>query len=219
MIDLSIATEYRAKWPDMKLACLECELTVVEDNALLWALIEEHSARLRRDLKMEAISKLPAIAASRKGYKALGKDPARYRLSAEALMRRVVKGNDLYQINNVVDVVNLASINGGFSIGGYDVEHIVGPVKLGIGQADETYAGIGRGALNIEFLTVLRDGKGAFGSPTSDSLRTSVTFSTTRFMMVYFGFGAHDMLEAELDFAQDLLLRFANAKSIERYTM
>lgn len=216
MITVSIAPEFKEKWPDMQLYCLECNVAVQPKNEALWLEIVRFSRELRTKLKIEQISKLPAVASSRKGYKAVGKDPARYRLSAEALMRRVLKGNDLYQINNVVDIVNLASASSGFSIGGYDVEKIVGEVTLGIGNANEAYTGLGRVELNIEYMPILRDQIGAFGSPTSDSERTCVAINTRRFLMVYFGFGAHDSLDNEVAYAEELLCKFGGASNIEK---
>lgn len=88
--------------------------------------------QLAQSLSIESISKIPTISVSRKAYKACGKDPARYRPSAEALLRRVVSGKGLYQINNVVDQLNLVSISTGFSIGGYDVEQISGDITWGL---------------------------------------------------------------------------------------
>ncbi len=219
MIELTVSNEFREKWPQIQLACLECDVKIVAFDEALWKKIDELSAHLRATKKVEEISQTPAIAASRKAYKALGKDPARYRLSAEALMRRVIKGNDLYQINNVVDIINLASVTSGFSIGGYDAHKIVGLVELGIGKAAEIYEGLGRGELNIEGLSVLRDTIGAFGSPTSDSERTGITLDTKHLLMVYYGFGAFDELKWALTFAEQLLVQFAEAKNIERFNI
>lgn len=217
MSRITISEEFSAKWPDLVLACLACEVNIEEKNETLWVEIDHLSAKLRENIKIEEISKIPAISTSRKAYKALGKDPARYRLSAESLMRRVVKGNTLYQINNVVDIVNLTSATTGFSIGGYDIDRLDGDIELGIGKKDEVYEGIGRGVLNIENLPVLRDQKGAFGSPTSDSLRTSVTNETKRFMMVFFAFGALDELRDSFTFGEALLKEFAAATNFENW--
>jgi DNA/RNA-binding domain of Phe-tRNA-synthetase-like protein len=164
---------------------------------------------------VEDISSLPAIRASRNAYKATGKDPARYRLSAEALLRRVVKGEELYRISNVVDLLNLVSITTGFSIGGYDASKIDGEMQFGIGEAEEPYSGIGRGTLNIEGLPVFRDQSGAFGSPTSDSERTCVDNGTKRFLMVIIAFGATLAPDEAGEMAVYLLKEFANASSIE----
>ncbi len=57
------------------------------------------------------------IEASRKAYRACGKDPTRYRLSSESLLRRVLKGKGLYKVNNIVDINNLLSLKYHYSIG------------------------------------------------------------------------------------------------------
>ena len=121
MVPISIDETLKLKCPDLKLGCIQCDVIVEKEYPELLALIQENIATIRRNLEMDEISKLPSIAAARKGYKLTGKDPARYRLSAESLLRRIVKGNDLYKINNVVDLLNLVSIKTGFSIGGYDI--------------------------------------------------------------------------------------------------
>ena len=41
-------------------------------------------------------------------------DPTKLRPSGEALVRRVLSGKQLYQINNVVDAMNIESIRTGF---------------------------------------------------------------------------------------------------------
>ena len=157
---------------------------------------------------------MPAIAASRKAYKACGKDPARYRLSAEALLRRIVNRGEIYQINNVVDLLNMVSISSGFSIGGYDSEKINGHVVFGVGKLNEPYFGIGRGELNIEFMPVFRDETGAFGTPTSDSERTSVSLETKRFLMIIIDYGGGNLQEAT-SLATNLLKKYAGAENIE----
>lgn len=209
MTTITIDKTFAEKWPQMELRVIDCPVQICEHNEALWNKIEELSLELRNSINIEDISQQTAINSSRKAYRAFGKDPARYRLSAEALMRRVVKGNSLYQINNVVDIVNLVSATTGFSIGGYDADKIYGAIHLGIGKANEPYEAIGRGEFNIENLPVLRDNNGAFGSPTSDSVRTSVNLNTKQFLMVFFGFGARNELNKALELAQTLLNQYA----------
>jgi DNA/RNA-binding domain of Phe-tRNA-synthetase-like protein len=218
MTPLSISKELKEKVSGIKLSCIECEVYVLETNDLLWDEIRKKAKELSSTLKTEQISKIPAIAASRKAYKACGKDPARYRPSAEALLRRVVKQNALYQVNNVVDVLNLVSITTGFSIGGYDCDKINGKVSFGIGSAADPYEGIGRGRLNIEFLPTFRDEKGAFGTPTSDSERTAVTPDTKRFLMIIIDFGEGD-LKSATKLAVEFLERFAFARNFKIKTI
>ena len=175
--------------------------------------------QINQALVIEEISKQPEVEASRKAYKACGKDPARYRLSAEALLRRVVSGKGLYHINNVVDQLNLVSIATGFSIGGYDADRIAGNVVFGIGRSGEPYSGIGRGELNIENLPVFRDELGAFGTPTSDSLRTEVNLQTTRFLMILIDFNSSDLLKDALQMAERLLKSYCSAEKNEILTI
>jgi DNA/RNA-binding domain of Phe-tRNA-synthetase-like protein len=129
----------------------------------------------------------------------------------------VVKGNDLYRINNVVDLLNLVSLKTGMSIGGYDAGKIEGNITLDLGLKEEPYDGIGRGELNIESLPIFRDTLSAFGSPTSDSVRTCVTSQTKHFLMIIFGFsGLHTTKEA-MEISVDLLKKYAEAVNIHTY--
>ena len=217
MVNISISGEILAFVPQVSLSCIECDVSVMPSSSGLADLIDAKAGELASSLKVEDISRLPTIRASRQAYKSCGKDPARYRLSAEALLRRIVKGVGLYRINNVVDLLNLVSFSTGFSIGGYDAGKIGGSVVFGIGRADEIYEGVGKGMLNIEGLPVFRDPAGAFGSPTSDSERTSVTGLTKRFLMVIIGFGDASGLEEASRFAVKLLETHAAATNIETH--
>lgn len=216
---VEISEELVSAVPTLQLSCIECDVEIQEKNDHLWEEIIAKISELNRSLKVENISKLPAIAASRLAYKACGKDPARYRLSAEALLRRVVNRNELYQVNNVVDALNLVSISSGFSIGGYDANKIKGKAVFGIGKKDEPYEGIGRGELNIESMPVFRDELGAFGTPTSDSVRTSVTMETKRFLTIIIDYGSPESLSNATQLAENLLTRFAKATNFEFKTV
>lgn len=211
LIDPSV----KEKCPSLVLGCLSCQVKWAANSDLLNAEIEQKCAVLSTTLETGDINKIPAIAASRIGYKALGKDPSRYRLSAEALLRRVVKGKGLYTINTIVDTLNLISIDTGYSIGGYDLAKIEGDIVLGIGAENEPYSGIGKGTLNIVNLPVFRDDKGAFGSPTSDSTRTMVTENISNFLMLFFDFGGDENLQKTLDNTIPLYQKFVAATDFE----
>ena len=215
MVEIIASDALKLKVPELQLFCIECDVKSGETTDELWEYLSSRCAEISSRLKVEEISSMPAIRASRAAYKACGKDPARYRLSAEALLRRIVKGESLYRISNIVDIINLVSISTGFSIGGYDVSKIRGSIRFGIGAKDELYSGIGRGELNIEGLPVFRDNQGAFGSPTSDSVRTCVDGNTRRFLMVIIGFGACELLQNAGKMAVQLLSEFAAAKNPE----
>ena len=219
MHEIRISDELAQKVPQLELACIECDVVMKPIQEELWNETKQKVIELSATLQIEDISKIPAISASRKAYKACGKDPLRYRLSAEALLRRVVNRNEIYQINNVVDLLNLVSISTGFSIGGYDAGKIEGDIIYGIGKPNEPYIGIGRGELNIEGMPVFRDSIGAFGTPTSDSERTSVSLETKRFMMIIIDYAATPQLAEATAFAKDLLVKYANAINFEIKTV
>ena len=211
MREIRISKELTDKVPNIQLSCIECDVDLMERDEQLWKEIEDKIDSINKEFKVEDISKIPAIAASRKAYKICGKDPARYRLSAEALLRRVIKRGEIYQINNVVDLLNLVSISTGFSIGGYDVNKIEGDISFGIGENNEPYSGIGRGELNIEGMPVFRDSIGAFGTPTSDSMRTSVSLNTQRFLMIIMDYNSSSQLNGTTQMAKNLLEKYAQA--------
>jgi DNA/RNA-binding domain of Phe-tRNA-synthetase-like protein len=183
----------------VRLGILNFNCVVEPTNKLFWSEIEKYSVKIQSGTKLDEVNKIETIASARAAYKKCGKDPNRYRPSADSLIRRIVKGNDLYKVNNIVDILNSVSIQSGFSIGGYDSDKICGTVKMDIGASDDNYTGIGRGDLNIDGLPVLRDSKGVFGSPTSDSERTMITSGTTNCIFVFFDFGISEKLFEFLD--------------------
>lgn len=212
-MQLQIDPLIQEKCPSLRLGVLSAEVKLSKEAPLLWQLMET-TLQEKAKRPLEAIRDLPPIAASRKAYKALGKAPSRYRLSAEALHRRAVQGKGLYRINNVVDIINQISLQTAFSIGGYNAAAIQGDIVLSLGKADEPYEAIGRGQLNIENLPVFRDEIGAFGSPTSDSVRTSITLEAHQVLLIYLDFGRDSTLPEALALGKELLETYAEGKVV-----
>lgn len=206
--------QWREKLPGLRLWVWQADVTNSSFNKGLWQAIDARVKQMQQQWAVADIARQPAIQATRKAYKTIGQDPARYRPSAEALYRRIVKGKALYQINTLVDCINYLSLSSGFSIGGYDSQAIHGNVTFGVGEKDEPYQAIGKGVYNIEKLPVLRDARGAFGSPTSDSQRTAIGVGTRQLLMVVFDFGASDYLPAFQQEAQRVFNEYAQAKPL-----
>ena len=179
----------------------------------LWDEIHSLEEKFRNELTTESLKELPSIAATRRVYKACGKDPSRYRPASEQLIRRMLQGKELYQIDTLVDLVNLASIAYGYSIGGFDADKFVGnTLTLGVGHEGEPYEGIGRGIINIAGLPVYRDAEGGVGTPTSDHERTKMTLSTTHLVVLINGYdGDKQRVEANAHFIQDLLKKYCQS--------
>ena len=213
--DISIHPALKALAPDLMLGCISARVSVEKHNEELWREIDQHLTHLSSTIKPDQINSIPQIAAMRSAYKALGKDPSRYRGSAEALLRRVLAGKGLYQINSVVDINNLVSLESLNPAGAYDLEKITPPIELRIGAAGENYKGIGKDLINIESLPVFADAAGPFGSPTSDSERAMVTLQTRKVLMVVFSFTGPQGLEHWVSRASELLRRYCGGEEIE----
>ncbi len=211
MIKINVSAELRAVCPDFVGAALEARMENSSYSAPLWEEINAFRTEYCRTYTTESLKEMPAIQATRTVYKACGKDPSRYRPSAEALIRRMLKGHDLYQINTAVDLINLASIAYGYSIGGFDADRIAGDtLTLGIGRAGEPYEGIGRGPLNIEGLPVYRDREGGIGTPTSDHERTKLGTHSVRLLALVNGYdGNREQVLACAGYIQELLKKHA----------
>ena len=208
----------------LKMACprvaLGCVAALVEAAASPEPLLEElrqcaQSISALPDPR--SVLESPQILATRAAYKALGKDPARYRGSAEALVRRVIAGKGLPQINAVVDIINLVSVESRLPIGLYDVASVQGQIVFRAGRAGETYKGIGKYDLNLEGLPVFCDELGPHGSPTSDSERTMVTSATKHVLAVIISFGGAEGLDRWTTRMSELFQRFAAGRDCRRF--
>lgn len=199
-------------------SCAWMTATVVNGptSDALWAELEAICRDFMTDVTLEALTKRPPILAMRQLYKRLGKDPNRYRPSAEALCRRLLQGKGLYRISRLVDIINGVSIMTGFSIGGFDASKVEGPIAVGVGRAGEPFEAIGRGILNIEGLPVYRDANGAIGTPTSDVERTKLRVETTRLWLILHSAAGPEGLDEALQETKRLLVTYTDAVEIEQ---
>ena len=199
--------------PEFVGACVEANVVNTSYSEPLWQEIEALCGKLRQTLTTESLKEITSIAATRRVYKACGKDPSRYRPASEALIRRALQGKELYQRDTLVDLVNLASIAYGYSIGGFDADKFVGDtLTLGIGREGEPYEGIGRGMINIHGLPVYRDAEGGVGTPTSDHERTKMTIDTRHLVVLINGYdGNEQRVRENAEYIQALLHRYAQS--------
>lgn len=208
-----VSNEIEEVCPEFVGACIEAQVVNTPYNAELWVEIEQLGEKFRAELTTETLKELTSIAATRRIYKACGKDPSRYRPASEALIRRMLQGKELYQRDTLVDLVNLASIAFGYSIGGFDADKFHGDtLTLGIGKEGEPYEGIGRGMLNIQGLPVYRDEMGGVGTPTSDHERTKMTLETTHLVVLINGYdGNEERVRQNAKYIQRLLRNYAQS--------
>lgn len=205
-----VSDEIESVCPTFVGACVEAYVTNSAYSQELWDEINELGEKYKQELTTESLKELCGIAATRKVYRACGKDPSRYRPASEALIRRILQNKSLDQIDTLVDLVNLASIAYGYSIGGFDADKFQGDtLTLGVGKAGEPYEGIGRGAINIEGLPVYRDQTGGVGTPTSDNERTKMELKTTHLVVLINGYdGNESQVRANAEYIQGLLRKY-----------
>ena len=192
-MNIIVSQEIEQACPSFVGACVEAYAENSAHNEALWDEINSLGNHYRTFLTTDTVKELPGIAAT--------------------LIRRQLQGKSLYQINTLVDLVNLASIAYGYSIGGFDADKFVGDtLTLGIGREGEPYEGIGRGMINIAGLPVYRDAKGGVGTPTSDNERTKIAIETTHLMVLINGYdGDEDHVRKNAEYLQQLLRKYAKS--------
>ena len=212
-MNIIVSQEIESVCPSFVGACIEAQVKNTPYSQELWDEIHSFGEKYKKTLTTESLKEMSGIAATRKVYRACGKDPSRYRPAAEALIRRMLQGKNLYQIDTLVDLINLGSIAYGYSIGGFDADKFVGDtLTLGVGKANEPYEGIGRGFINIEGLPVYRDQQGGVGTPTSDNERTKIDLKTTHLVVLINGYdGKEDQVRANAEFIQQLLRKYCQS--------
>lgn len=213
---ITIDQSIRDAWPEFYIGIIEMTVSIY-DNKNVTSLIQQYETTISQQYDISDVVTLPIIKDGRDAYKAFGKDPSRYRLATESLFRRVVKGNSLYRINNVVDIGNILSLHTRKSIAVLNKEAIEGDVLIRLGKETDEYWGIGRGKINIDRVPLYEDSIGPFGSTTSDTERTMITERTSEILLFIISFSGRGFLEEDIQFAVNLYQEYCSAKIIKSY--
>ena len=200
------------KVKDFNVTALSFKVNIEKSNEETLKAIDEKINEYL-NMPLEEVINLSNIKDARDGYKKMGKDPSRYRLACESLLRRIAKGMGLYYINNMVDIGNLLSITLNKSVAVLDYDKIVGDVNIRLGLDSDEYYGIGRGLLNVSNIPLYCDDIGPFGSPTSDTMRTAISDDTKNVLLFVISFSDKD-LDKDKSVAIDLFKRLGNVRDI-----
>src|SRR5205814_8926099 len=214
-MNVTIDAKLKAKCPRAALGCVTAHLQAGASPAELLQEMKTRENEIQKLPFPRGVLESMQVETTRKAYKALGKDPARYRNSAEALLRRAVAGKGLPEINAVVDVINLVSVESRLPVGLYDLGHVVGDIVFRAGREGETYKGIGEYDLNLEGLPLFADTVGPHGSATSDSERPMVTTATKQVLAVIITCSGREGLGRWAQRMSDLLNQYAEAQDVE----
>ena len=216
--EVKIDPQLRNVYPEIRLGVMRFTAVVRESDGQFWRYMDEQVLpQVRQAIEGKEWSEISGIRGSRAAYKAFGRNPGRYRVSSEALIRRVRRGDELYRINSVVDVNNLLSVTSGLSVGSYDLDKLRGAVMLRKAEAGEGYTGIGKDFIDMENMLVLADDEGIFGSSMSDSTRAMVTEATRNVLVVVYCFEDSIDLSALLETGKEAFAAFAGAQDAETW--
>lgn len=216
--EVKIDPQLRKVYPEIRLGVMQFAATVQKSDAQFWNHMDkEVLPQVRQAVEGKEWGDIPGIRGSRAVYKAFGRNPGRYRVSSEALIRRVRRGDELYHINSVVDVNNLLSVKSGLSVGSYDLGKLHGAITLRKAEAGEGYTGIGKDFIDMENMLVLADDEGIFGSSMSDSTRAMVTESTQHVLVVVYCFENSVDLPTLLETGKQAFADFAGVQDAEAW--
>lgn len=179
----------------------------VKDGAVLTAFIGKEIPLITASHTKELP---PGFSFSRKLYRAFSVDPTKHRPSSEALWRRIKKGLPFPFVNPFVDLTNFLSLKYQVSYGLYDLDKIEGDIAAAQGGEGEGYEGIRKDMINLKGKILLRDTRGPFGNPSSDSLRTSTTEESVNVMQVIFFHTGNPLKETILSESHGQFLEFFN---------
>lgn len=162
------------------------DIQVGESPQMLKGRLQLFQESIYFDLLEKNVTDLEGIKEWRAIFKTTGKDPNRYRHSAEALYRRIAKQNYLQPIHSAIDLNNFFSLEYQIPIGVYDSDKLMGNVTIKIGKENEEYTGLNGRTNNMANLLISADEQGPFGSPFVDSERTAVTEKTTNALQIVY---------------------------------
>jgi len=153
------------------------------DPGLLAAAARRVVEQVRREMQLETLSTHPTLAGLRRLFKAAGCDPTRYRPSSEALLRRLLKGEEMPVISPLVDLNNCLSASLAVPCCVMAEETVSPPYVFRAGRPGESYESL-RGPFNLEGKPLLVDAHGPCDAPITGNSRVKVTPDTKRAWLV-----------------------------------
>lgn len=143
---IKIDDAVRREFPDARIGWLLAGVEVRESDPYvdgLKAALPDVLAR--HGLDDSNLASHPDVARWREAFSAMGAKPSKYRSSLEALLRRVAKGQEMWNVSSVVDCYNCVSVATLLAMGAHDTAKIDGAITLRHGRADEKFLPLGDG--------------------------------------------------------------------------
>jgi DNA/RNA-binding domain of Phe-tRNA-synthetase-like protein len=111
--------------------------------AALVAMLRAEEAAAREKLNVDTLTAEPRLASWREAFRQLGYKPGDFRPSIEALLRRVLRGQELPSINALVDIGNVVSLRHLVPVGGHAIDVLTGDIALRPASGSEDFVAFG----------------------------------------------------------------------------
>ncbi len=165
---------------------------------------------VRDKFTLDNLSKDSVVDSFRKLYWSFNMDPTKTRISSEALVRRIIKGENLWNANNIVDSLNLVSARFRLPMGYVDYETVKGDIVVRKAKKDESFVKIGGSVVKCSGneICVADDEKIIdYGFATSDSDLTKVTEKTKDLLILVYSTGDidHKYIQDAIVYTKELL--------------
>ncbi len=151
----------------------------------LSALRRSVAAQVREKLRMATLSEHPAVAGLRRLFRRAGCDPTRYRSGSEALVRRLLKGEELPAVLPLVDLGNCLAADLVTNVCVMDADKAVPPFVFRAGRPGETMLSL-RGPFDCAGKPLLLDSTGPADVPITGADRVRVNASTKRAWLIVY---------------------------------
>jgi DNA/RNA-binding domain of Phe-tRNA-synthetase-like protein len=151
----------------------------------LAALRRSLALQAREKLRLETLSEHPAVAGLRRLFRRAGCDPTRYRSGSEALVRRLLKGEELPAVLPLVDLGNCVAADLVTNVCVMDADKTAPPFVFRAGRPGETMLSL-RGPFDCAGKPLLLDIVGPADVPITGADRVRVDASTTRAWLIVY---------------------------------
>jgi DNA/RNA-binding domain of Phe-tRNA-synthetase-like protein len=144
MPNLSIA-EIAERFPDFRVALVIADNLAIRDmrSAALAAEIAEVENACRARWGGSELAAIPGVAGWRAAYKGFGIKRTSYRSSVERLIKRVLAGGALPEVNTLVDLYNAVSLSSELCLGCDDLDAVEGDLDFRFSRAGDTFLDMG----------------------------------------------------------------------------
>lgn len=151
---------------------------------------QEIFKEIRSQMTLEEAKDDPIFRSYRDLYWTFGMDPTKLRVSSEAVLRRVLKGLNLWRISDVVDIINLASAYHKIPIGLIDTSKLDGDLVIRSAHKGEIFQRIGGKTITCrgrEIVVADENKIVCFGYATHDSEFTMITKNSKSVLVLLYG--------------------------------